>query len=207
MRCLILYATFTGQAARAAELATEAAKSAGWDVDTRRIVMSDSADVMVRPLGIAGAKRWTQAAQAGQIVPVALRPEDDLNDTYDAILLFSNTWGDHPSVPVNSFLQSDAGRRLLAGHPFAVYVVCRRLWKKNLAITRSLGEAAGGRFIGGEAFMHPGSQIGSLLQTVTYLIGSAAPRRSLLGVRLPAYGLSDEALTRVGDFTREVLAR
>lgn len=206
MRCLILYASFTGQAARAAQLAAQAAERAGWDVATRCIVMSDPADAMTRPLGLAGAKRWTQAAQAGQVVPVALQPADGLDESFDAVLLFSNTWGGHPSVPVNAFLHSDAARRLMAGRPFAVYVVCRRLWQKNLAITRALGEAAGGRFIGSAAFTHPGSQIGSLLQTVTYLIGSAPPRRSLLGVPLPAYGLSDEALARVGDFTREMLA-
>lgn len=207
MRCLILYYSMTGQAERAAALIAETTRDAGWEVVTCRIGMPDPADQLARPMRLADTKKWTQGAQRGMAVRVDYTPADALRGDYDLVLLLTNTWGDHPSVPVRSFLQSPEAKTLLAGRPFGVFVVCRRLWEKNLKIVRDLGEAAGGRYIGGEPFMHPGGQLGSLVQTVSYLWGSGAPRKRMLGFRLPPYGLSPEALARLPEFTRSLLAK
>ncbi|MGK2908218.1 MAG: hypothetical protein ACSLE1_00195 [Sphingobium sp.] len=207
MRCLILYYSMTGQAAKAASLAADAAQGAGWEAILCRMTMSDPSDVLARPMNIAASKKWTQGAQKGVIVPVAYDPPDAITRRYDAVLLFSNTWGDHPSVPVRSFLESPEAGAVLSDTPFGAFIICRRLWEKNLGIVRKLGEAAGGRFLGGEAFMHPGGQIGSLIQTITYLYRTDGGRRRFAGFPLPRYGLSDEALGRIASFTRELLAR
>lgn len=205
MRCLILYYSFTGQAERAALIASEAARSEGWEPVLCRITMTEPADAMERPFRIADAKRWTQGAQKGAVVPIAYEPSGAIDGDHDAVLLFTNTWGGEPSVPVNSFLRSEAAKAVLGSKPFAVFVVCRRLWKKNRAKVRALGEAAGGQYIGGEAFMHSGSQIGSLMQTVSYLFRSDLGMRKILGIRLPPYGLSDAALARIPAATCEML--
>ncbi|WP_327753803.1 hypothetical protein VVT58_18960 (plasmid) [Sphingobium sp. SJ10-10] len=203
--CLILYYSLTGQAEKAALQAAATASAAGWTVRTCRISMTAPEDALARPLKIADSKKWTQGAQKGLTVPVTCDPPDAVVGRYDAVLLFTNTWGDNPSVPVRSFLESPAAQALLSGTPFGVYVICRRLWEKNLAIVRSLGEAAGGRFLGGEAFMHPGGQIGSLIQTISYLHRSDDGLRRFLGLPLPRYGLSDAAIARLPDFTMELL--
>lgn len=207
MRCLILYYSMTGQAEKGAGLAAAAARDAGWDVTLCRMSMRDPADALARPMNIASSKKWTQGAQQGMTVPIAYAPADAVAQRYDAVLLFSNTWGDHPSVPVRSFLESAAGKAVLSDTPFGAYIVCRRLWQKNLDIVRQLGEAAGGRFLGGAPFMHPGGQIGSLVQTVTYLYRTDSGRKRFAGFPLPRYGLSDEAVARVAPFTHELLAR
>jgi len=206
MRCLILYYSMTGQAEKSAALAADAARENGWDATICRMRMSDPADVLARPMNIAASKKWTQGAQKGMTVPLAFDPPEAVTQRYDAVLLFSNTWGDHPSVPVRSFLESPDAKALLAGTPVGVYVVCRRLWEKNLAIVRGLIENAGGRFVGGEPFMHPGGQVGSLIQTITYLYRTDSGRKRFMGFPLPRYGLSDEAIARVPGFTRELLA-
>lgn len=207
MRCLILYYSLTGQAQKAAALAEDAARAAGWDVTSCRISMSDPADVLARPMNVAASKKWTQGAQKGMVVPLAYEPAGAVAQKYDLVLLFTNTWGDNPSVPVRSFLESAEAQALLADTPFAVYVVCRRLWQKNLSIVRGLAEAAGGQYLGGEPFMHPGGQIGSLIQTVTYLYRTDDGRKRFLGFPLPRYGLSDEAVARVPAFTNEILSK
>lgn len=207
MHCLILYYSMTGQAEKAAKLAADAARAAGWDVTLCRMAMADPADALRRPMNVAASKKWTQGAQKGMTVPLAYDPPEAIDRRYDALLLFSNTWGDHPSVPVRSFPESAAAKALLSGTPFGAYIVCRRLWRKNLDIVRQLGEGAGGRFLGGEPFMHPGGQIGSLIQTVTYLYRTDSGRKRFAGFPLPRYGLSDEAVARVAPFTQELLAR
>lgn len=195
----------TGQAERAATIAAETARTEGWDVTVAHLAMTAPEDNLARPMRVAEAKKWTQGAQSGLTVPVATDPPDALSRRYDAVLLLSNTWGDHPSVPIRSFLQSSEATAVLAGTPFGVYIVCRRLWKKNLAIVRRLGETAGGRYVGGEPFMHPGGQIGSLIQTVSYLFRADDGLERFLGLPLPRYGLSDGALVRLPLFTKQVL--
>lgn len=206
-RCLILYYSFTGQAERAANLAAEAARADGWEPVMCRIDMADPAERLARPFRIADSKKWTGGAQQGMTRALAYAPSDALDRPYDAVLLFTNTWGDNPAVPVRSFLEGPDARRVLGGRRFGVFVVCRRLWEKNLATVRQLGEAAGGQFVDGEPFLHPGGQVGSLIQTVTYLFRSDAGRRRFLGFRLPPYGLSAKALARVPAFTHSLLTR
>lgn len=203
--CLILYYSLTGQAEKAALGAAEAASAAGWSAQLCRIGMTAPEDALARPMRIADSKKWTGGAQKGMTVPVAYDPPEAMTRRYDAVLLFTNTWGDNPSVPVRSFLESPVARAVLSDTPFGVYVVCRRLWEKNLGLVRKLGEAAGGRFLAGEAFMHPGGQLGSLIQTISYLHRSDGGMRHFLGVPLPRYGLSDAAMARIAPFTRELL--
>ncbi|MFT4052923.1 MAG: hypothetical protein QM681_00335 [Novosphingobium sp.] len=203
--CLVLYYSLTGQAGKAAAIAAATARSEGWDVTECRMTMSAPEDALARPLRIADSKKWTGGAQKGMTVPLAYEPADAVSRRYDLVLLFTNTWGDNPSVPVRSFLESAAARMVLADTPFGVFVICRRLWEKNLAKVRALGEDAGGRFLGGEPFMHPGGQVGSLIQTISYLHRSDDGLKSVLGVPLPRYGLSDEAIARVPGFTRQLL--
>lgn len=205
--CLVLYYSLTGQAETAALAAAETARAEGWSVTVCRMAMSAPEDALARPLRIADSKKWTGGAQSGMTVPLAYDPPDAIARRYDLVLLFSNTWGDNPSVPVRSFLQSPEAPALLGDTPFGVYVVCRRLWDKNLKQVREMGEAAGGRFIGGEPFMHPGGQIGSLIQTISYLHRSDTGLRHVLGLPLPRYGLSDEAKARVPAFTRDLLRK
>jgi hypothetical protein len=206
MRCLILYYSMTGQAEKAATRAARAAVEAGWDATLCRIGMSDPADAVARPMNIAASKKWTQGAQKGMTVPIAFDPPGAPDARYDAVLLFSNTWGDNPSVPIRSFLDSDRAKALFAGTPVGVYIVCRRLWQNNLRIVRELVEQAGGHVLAGEAFMHPGGQWGSLIQTITYLYRTDDGRTHFLGFPLPRYGLSDEAMARIPGFTGALLA-
>ena len=97
----------------------------------------------------------------------------------------------------------------LNGKPFAIYVICRRLWEKNLTIVRQQAEAHGGRFIAGEHFDHWGGNVGSLIRTISYALTSGDKVMRLFGIRLPVpqYGLSDTAMARVMSFTREVAGK
>ena len=64
---------------------------------------------------------------------------------HDLICIGSPTWWRTVSMPMRSFLKSDEARTLLAGKPFAVFVVCRRYWRENRAAMRKLVDKQGGR--------------------------------------------------------------
>lgn len=63
---------------------------------------------------------------------------------YDLICVGSPTWFFRPSVPIRSFLKSEAAGRLLDGKRFTAFVVCRRYWSINLRAVRKLGTKQGG---------------------------------------------------------------
>jgi len=206
MKVLLIYYSFTGQAALAAERAAQACREAGSEPTLCRVEFADELVRLRRPLSTREVKHWTAAAAKGQTLPVCYDPPAALRSEYDLVLIFSNTWQSSPSVPIRSFLQSADARRVLDGKAFAVLVICRRLWKENVSAVRALGEAAGGQFVAGEGFTHPGNRIGSLVQTVSYLMRDGMPWRHLLGIPLPNYGLSQKAISRVGEFVTGVLA-
>lgn len=208
-KALLIYYTFTGEAGRVVERATAELRSGGYEVESARVDFADAELRLRRPLSPAAIKRWTKAAAAGTRFPVAVEPTTALRQTYDLICLVSNTWQHHPCVPIRSLLASPNMQATLKGKPFGVFVVCRRSFKKNLEIVRREAEQCGGHFVGGEHFRHSGSDIGSLIRTVSYLMSSGDKVARLFGFRLPLprYGLSDSAIQRVAEFTRLISMR
>jgi hypothetical protein len=207
MKCLLIYYSFTGQAQRAVDSAAAECREADWEPTLCRIDFANQQARLRRPMSLGDIKYWTGAASRGERMPIRYDPPQALDDSYDLIFIFSNTWQKNPSTPVRSFLESADAARALEGRPFAAIVVCRRLWENNLAIVRRLGEAAGGRYIDALAVIHNGGNVGSLIQTMTYMMGSGAGRRRLLGIPLPQYGLSPDSLDKVAPFARSVLTR
>jgi len=207
MKCLLLYYSFTGQAQRAVDAVSAACRGAGWLPVVCRVDFAAEGERLKRPLSIGDIKRWTGAASRGDKLPVTYDPPQALAEKFDLILLFSNTWQKSPSVPIRSFLESADAARVLAGTPFAVYIVCRRLWRDNLDTVRRLGEAAGGRFVDSLTLPHSGGAVSSLVQTTSYMMRAGSGWTHFLGVPLPAYGLSPEKFSEIEPFTRRVLER
>ena len=96
-------------------------------------------------------------------------PDTVRNGDYDLICIGSPTWWQTVSMPMRSFLKSDEARKLLAGKPFAVFVVCRQYWRENLMAVRELAEKQGGRYVDGIHFTYPGDQLRSMLSLTSYL--------------------------------------
>jgi hypothetical protein len=85
-------------------------------------------------------------------------PDTARDGDYDLICIGSPTWWMKTSVPIRSYLKSDAGSRILDGKRFAAFVVCRRYWGINLRAVRKLGTAQGGEYIDGTHWPSPGAK-------------------------------------------------
>ena len=110
------------------------------------------------------------------------------------------------SVPVRSFLKSDAAGRILKNTRFAAFVVCRRYWSFNLKTVKKLGIARGGQFVDGIHWAFAGGQVRSLLSLLSYL-GSGESRARYLGVRIPETNLQPEDLTQAREFANRLADR
>ncbi|MET0988058.1 MAG: hypothetical protein ABW034_21890 [Steroidobacteraceae bacterium] len=203
MKVLVVYYSLTGQAGIASSLTADAARETGAEVTMCRIDFADPAIRPQRPFSFGDVKRWSDAAEKGELFPISYEPRNALAQRYDLIIVFSNTWQHHPSCPIRSLLAAPEFKSVLRGTPFAVYVVSRRLWEKNAGIVKQEGEAAGGRCIAVHHFHHHGGSITSLFTTVTYMMrsGDSVPWP------LPKFGLSNADVARVKPATREVLAK
>jgi len=201
MRYLVLYHSFTKQAELVAERIAAEAAAAGDSAVLCRVDFADPAERRHAPVPFSVIKAWSDQAKAGTIVPVELTPRDIDPASYDRVILLSNTWSFHPSVPIQGVLRSEIGGRLLDGKKVAVGIVCRGFYKKNLGIVKDLVRQDGGTVVAEEVFTHAGSW---LLSTITNVTGmtKADPPRKIGPFRLPPFGVSPQSFGKVAAFVR-----
>ena len=118
---------------------------------------------------------------------------------YDLVCIGSPTWWMKTSMPIRSFLKSDAAGRVLNGKRFTAFVVCRRYWSFNLHAVKKLGVAQGGQYIDGTHWAFAGGQIKSLLSLLSYL-GKGQNEERYLGVKIPPTNLQADNLDEARTF-------
>src|SRR5205814_4946860 len=107
------------------------------------------------------------------------------------------------SVPIRSWLKSDAAGRVLNGKHFAVYVVCRRYWGLNLSGVKKLSSKRGGEYVGGIHFSFAGGQVRSLLSLLSYF-GKGENRPRYLGLKIPPTNLKPDYSEQARAFAAEL---
>ena len=202
-RVLLLYYTYTGQSLKVLEAAAEVFRERGCEVQNAEIEFTDRrfAERFSRfPMRHVWPDMLSVLpAQVRRAVGEIRTPDAVRNGDYDLICIGSPTWWRTTSMPMRSFLKSDEARNLLAGKPFAAFVVCRRYWRENLKAVRKLGEKRGGRYLDGIHFQYPGGQISSLLSLSSYL-GSGEYRDRYMGLRIPTTNVQPEQLEETRKF-------
>ena len=146
---MLLYYSYTGQSLRVLEAAGEVFRERGCDVHKAEIEFTDPR-FAERFSRFPMRRVWPDMLS---VLPAQKRgatgeirtPDTVRNGDYDLICIGSPTWWQTVSMPMRSFLKSDEARKLLAGKPFAVFVVCRQYWRENFTAVRELGEQQGGR--------------------------------------------------------------
>jgi menaquinone-dependent protoporphyrinogen IX oxidase len=209
-RVLLLYYTYTGQSLRVLEAAGEVLRERGCEVQKAKIEFTDQRYAerfsrfpmrRVWPDMLSVLPAQKRGATGGIRTPDTVR-----NGDYDLICIGSPTWWQTVSMPMRSFLKSDEARKLLAGKPFAVFVVCRQYWKENYTTVRELAEQQGGRYVDGIHFTYPGDQLRSILSLTSYL-GSGEYRDRYLGVRIPTTNVQPQQLQQTRKFATALADR
>jgi menaquinone-dependent protoporphyrinogen IX oxidase len=202
-RVLVVYFTYTQQSLKVAEAMADVLRARGCDVRLARIELTDSrwSERFTRfPLRHA----WLDVLG---MMPAQLRsatgeisiPDEAQDGDYDLVVIGSPTWWIKTSVPIRSYLASDAAGRILRDTPFAAFVVCRRYWGVNLRGVQKLARARGGRYVGGIHFSFGGGQIPSLLALISYF-AHGQQRERYLGVKIPTTNLAPEYVAQAHGF-------
>src|SRR3954453_12482648 len=129
-RVLLVYFTYTQQSLKVTEVIAEVLRERGCDVRLAGIEFTDSryAERFSRfPLRHAYLDIFGMLPAQLRGATGEIRIADEaLEGDYDLVCIGSPTWWLKTSVPIRSFLKSDAAGRLLGGNRFSAFVVCLR---------------------------------------------------------------------------------
>jgi hypothetical protein len=206
-RVLFVYFTYTQQSLRVVEAMADVLRDRGCEVSQASIGFTDKrwAERFTRLplrhaiLDVVGMLPAQLRGATGEIeIPAEAREGD-----YDLICIGSPTWFFRQSVPIRSYLASDAAKRLLDGKRFTAFVVCRRYWRTNLKSVRKVGTKLGGKYVDGVHFTFAGGQIRSFMSLISYF-GAGENRERYLGVKIPPSLLKPDYLEQAQAFANEL---
>ena len=204
---LFVYYTYTQQSLRVVEAMADVLRERGCEVRQAGIEFTDKrwAERFSRfPLRHAYLDVLGMAPAQFRGATGEIRiPDEAREGDYDLICVGSPTWFFKPSVPIRSFLKSEAAGRLLDGKRFTAFVVCRRYWSINLRAVRKLGTRQGGEYVNGIHFSFAGGQVRSLLSLFSYF-GKGENRERYLGVKIPPSLLKPDYLEQARTFANEL---
>ncbi len=133
-----------------------------------------------------------------QIPKKIKHPENDvLNKKYDLVLLGYQVWFLTPSVPINSFLKSEAAKILLKDTPVVTVVACRNMWIQAQEKVKVLLKNINANLVGHVAFIDRHINHISVITIEHWMLSGKKDR--YLGI-FPKPGVSDKDIAEASKF-------
>jgi len=132
-------------------------------------------------------------------IPCELVPPDNsvLNKKYDLILLGYQVWFLSPSIPINSFLKSEAGKKLLQNTPVVTVIGARNMWIQSQEKMKKLLLACEASLAGNIALVDRHINHISVITIVHWMFGGKKNRK--FGV-FPKPGVSEKDIEEASKF-------
>ncbi|HUH46605.1 MAG TPA: hypothetical protein VLZ54_05580, partial [Arenibacter sp.] len=123
-------------------------------------------------------------------IPCALHvPEAGIMEKkYDLVILGYQVWFLTPSIPINSFLKSDHGKKLLNNTPVVTVIACRNMWLIAQEKMKRLLLDCNARLVGNIALIDRHPNHISVITIVHWMMGGK--KTKYLGI-FPKPGVSD----------------
>ncbi|MFS4445556.1 dialkylrecorsinol condensing enzyme DarA [Maribacter sp. 2307UL18-2] len=136
-------------------------------------------------------------------VPIGIYPPKDeiLSKKYDLIVLGYQVWFLTPSPPINAFLKSEAGKRLVENTPVVTVVACRNMWIQAQEKTKRLLADPKAKLVGHIALVDRHINHISVL-TIEHWMFSGKKTR-LWGI-FPKPGVSDSDIAKASRFGKPI---
>ena len=139
---------------------------------------------------------WTDEAFFGAFpesylqIPQPLKPFEFVHTDYDLVILGYQVWYLSPSIPFNSFLQSEAGKQLLQGKPVITVSGTRNMWVMAHQKVKKLLTECGAHLVGNIVLTDRHHNHISVITIVQWLFSGDKNKR-YLGV-FPKAGVADK---------------
>jgi len=139
-------------------------------------------------------------------IPTVLKPvqEEILNTKFDLVLLHYQVWYLSPSIPVNSFLRSDEGKKILNNTPVVTINGSRNMWIMAQEKIKVLLKEANAELIGNVALV---DRVGNLISVITIVKWMfSGVKRKYLGF-FPLPGVSEKDIQESTKFGETILSQ
>ncbi|WP_417943031.1 dialkylrecorsinol condensing enzyme DarA [Flavobacterium sp. RS13.1] len=134
-------------------------------------------------------------------IPTALKPvpEEILNTKFDLVLFHYQVWYLSPSIPINSFLRSEEGKKILNNTPVVTISGSRNMWLMAQEKIKILLKEANANLVGNVALV---DRVGNLISVITIVEWMfSGVKKKYLGF-FPLPGVSEKDIqesTKFGD--------
>ena len=134
-------------------------------------------------------------------IPTALKPVPDeiLNTKFDLVLFHYQVWYLSPSIPINSFLRSEEGKKILNNTPVITINGSRNMWFMAQEKIKVLLKEANAQLVGNIALVDRAGNLISVLTIVEWMFSGV--KKKYLGF-FPLPGVSEKDIqesTKFGD--------
>lgn len=125
-------------------------------------------------------------------IPFELEPLTvDTNENFDLVVIGYQPWFLSICRPINSFLLSDAAKRLLNGRPVITVINCRNMWLNAQEKMKQRLLDLNAKLVGNITFVDKSANLTSLVTVLAFELKGI--KENFMGI-FPKYGVSDKDL-------------
>lgn len=132
-------------------------------------------------------------------IPTTLKPipEEILNTKFDLVLFHYQVWYLSPSIPINSFLKSEDGKKILNNTPVITISGSRNMWIMAQEKIKILLKEANANLVGNVALV---DRVGNLISVITIVEWMfSGVKKKYLGI-FPLPGVSEKDIQESSQF-------
>jgi hypothetical protein len=188
-RVLLVYYSQAGEAARVASAVADGMRSPAVDLSIETLQPKVPYPFPWKsPARFFGVLPECHFGPLPALVPVTF----DTTRRFDLVILIYQVWFLAPSLPVQSFLKSDAAR-VLRDTKVVTFSVSRNMWPSASETMKQLLRNAGAKHVDNVVITHQGPAWATFVSTPRALL---LGKKDALGGVFPAAGVSDASLER-----------
>lgn len=122
-----------------------------------------------------------------ELEPLSVNPDEN----YDLIVIAYQPWYLSICIPINSFLQSQQAKKLLANKPVVTILACRNMWLNGQEKMKVQLKKLNANLVGNITYVDSSANLISLITVLAYILGGVKGRFMKI---FPKYGVSAEYL-------------
>jgi hypothetical protein len=134
-----------------------------------------------------------------ELQPLSVHPDEH----FDLVVIAYQPWYLSVCIPINSFLQSDVAKKLLAGKPVVTILACRNMWLNGQEKMKLQLKKLQAQLVGNITYVDSSANLISLVTVLAYVLGGVKDRFLKI---FPKYGVSESYLqTHAAGFGETIL--
>lgn len=128
--------------------------------------------------------------------PFSFNPDED----FDLVILGYQPWYLSPSIPISSFLRTEAARKVMNGKPVITILGCRNMWAMAQERIKERIASLGGKLSGNIVLVDRHHNLVSVITIVRWMLKGEKKGKGLYGRLFPESGVDNEEIRAASKF-------